>query len=256
MVRSAGLGDISPLPDAPSERGASACAFEAASSSVVSGVRCRTQPPRLVSISSLSSLVSLRPSPVVSGCLPHAVLSECLLWVLPRPSPSGASASRALRESCGTSARKVNLCLRRGHCVARLAHIFLGILAGGRCGVAWAWRVLASASCIPSSSASALGVGVGRALSLPAHRSPRSLCAKVWRRTRPAMRAWSLLKRAKEGDLLAFLAEDGREIEIMELLMTAAPMRREGEAPSPPRMHVHRPFASLACRPWSLHGLR
>jgi len=44
----------------------------------------------------------------------------------------------------------------------------------------------------------------------------------VWRRTRPAMRAWSLLKRAKEGDLLAFLAEDGREIEIMELLMTAS----------------------------------
>jgi len=41
----------------------------------------------------------------------------------------------------------------------------------------------------------------------------------VWRRGRSAAKAWSLHRRAKEGDLLAFLSEDGHEIEIMELLM-------------------------------------
>lgn len=44
--------------------------------------------------------------------------------------------------------------------------------------------------------------------------------ALVWRKPRVPARAWSLHRRGKEGDLLAFLSEDGREIEIMELLMT------------------------------------
>jgi len=43
--------------------------------------------------------------------------------------------------------------------------------------------------------------------------------AVVWRRQRPPVRAWASHRRAKEGDLLAFLSEDGREIEIMELIM-------------------------------------
>lgn len=43
--------------------------------------------------------------------------------------------------------------------------------------------------------------------------------AVVWRRTRPSVRAWAVQRRTKEGDLLAFLSEDGREVEIMELLM-------------------------------------
>jgi hypothetical protein len=42
----------------------------------------------------------------------------------------------------------------------------------------------------------------------------------VWRRARPAVRAWAVHKRYQQGDLLAFLSEDGHEIEIMELLMT------------------------------------
>merc|ERR1740123_2096994 len=41
----------------------------------------------------------------------------------------------------------------------------------------------------------------------------------VWRRERPPVRAWTVLRRVKEGDLLAFLSEDGHEIEIVELLM-------------------------------------
>merc|ERR1740121_2991548 len=41
----------------------------------------------------------------------------------------------------------------------------------------------------------------------------------VWRRERPSMRGWAVLRRSKEGDLLAFLSEDGKEIEIVELLM-------------------------------------
>lgn len=45
--------------------------------------------------------------------------------------------------------------------------------------------------------------------------------AVVWRRARPPVRAWTVHKRSKEGDLLAFLSEDGKEIEIVELLMQA-----------------------------------
>jgi len=41
----------------------------------------------------------------------------------------------------------------------------------------------------------------------------------VWRQDRQPARAWSVHKRHQQGDLLAFLSEDGTEIEIMELLM-------------------------------------
>lgn len=41
----------------------------------------------------------------------------------------------------------------------------------------------------------------------------------VWSQDRPPARAWSVHKRQQQGDLLAFLSEDGTEIEIMELLM-------------------------------------
>lgn len=41
----------------------------------------------------------------------------------------------------------------------------------------------------------------------------------VWRRSRPAVRAWAVHKRYQQGDLIACLSEDGHEIEIMELLM-------------------------------------
>jgi len=42
----------------------------------------------------------------------------------------------------------------------------------------------------------------------------------VWRRTLAPLRTWTVFKRYQQGDLLAFLSEDGREIEIAELLMT------------------------------------
>lgn len=41
----------------------------------------------------------------------------------------------------------------------------------------------------------------------------------VWRKERGVVRDWSVFKRHQQGDLLAFLSEDGHEIEIMELLM-------------------------------------
>jgi len=43
----------------------------------------------------------------------------------------------------------------------------------------------------------------------------------VWRKVRPAARAWAMHKRVKEGDLLAFLSEEGKEVEVLELLMQA-----------------------------------
>lgn len=43
--------------------------------------------------------------------------------------------------------------------------------------------------------------------------------AVVWRRGRDAVRDWAVHKRYQQGDLLAFLSEDGHEIEIVELLM-------------------------------------
>lgn len=43
----------------------------------------------------------------------------------------------------------------------------------------------------------------------------------VWRRTRGPVRDWSVHRRSYQGDLMAFLSEDGREIEIMELIMKA-----------------------------------
>lgn len=41
-----------------------------------------------------------------------------------------------------------------------------------------------------------------------------------WRTGRQAVRDWSVHKRYQAGDLVAFLSEDGHEIEVMELLMT------------------------------------
>mmetsp|Transcript_34445 Transcript_34445/g.75182 ORF Transcript_34445/g.75182 Transcript_34445/m.75182 type:complete len:586 (+) Transcript_34445:127-1884(+) len=42
----------------------------------------------------------------------------------------------------------------------------------------------------------------------------------VWRRSRGPVRDWAVHKRYQQGDLLAFLSEDGTEIEIAELLMS------------------------------------
>jgi len=41
----------------------------------------------------------------------------------------------------------------------------------------------------------------------------------VWRKGRPAVRDWTVHKRYQQGDLLAFLSADGKEIEVSELLM-------------------------------------
>eukprot|EP00933_Yihiella_yeosuensis_P022790 TRINITY_DN17874_c0_g1_i3.p1 TRINITY_DN17874_c0_g1~~TRINITY_DN17874_c0_g1_i3.p1 ORF type:complete len:600 (-),score=134.05 TRINITY_DN17874_c0_g1_i3:128-1927(-) len=41
----------------------------------------------------------------------------------------------------------------------------------------------------------------------------------VWRRPRHGVKDWSLQKRVSQGDLIALLSEDGKEIEILELLM-------------------------------------
>mmetsp|Transcript_51360 Transcript_51360/g.94927 ORF Transcript_51360/g.94927 Transcript_51360/m.94927 type:complete len:590 (-) Transcript_51360:52-1821(-) len=43
----------------------------------------------------------------------------------------------------------------------------------------------------------------------------------VWRTPRGKVRDWAVFKRYQHGDLLAFLSDDGHEIEIMELLMQA-----------------------------------
>merc|ERR1712159_848565 len=43
--------------------------------------------------------------------------------------------------------------------------------------------------------------------------------ALAWRRGRQAVKSWSVHKRYQAGDLIAFLSEDGKEIEVMELLM-------------------------------------
>lgn len=41
----------------------------------------------------------------------------------------------------------------------------------------------------------------------------------VWRRSRAPTRSWTLYKRHQQGDLVAFLSADGREIEIAEIIM-------------------------------------
>jgi hypothetical protein len=41
----------------------------------------------------------------------------------------------------------------------------------------------------------------------------------VWRKNRAAVKDWAVHKRFQQGDLIAFLSEDGYEIEVMELLM-------------------------------------
>lgn len=48
---------------------------------------------------------------------------------------------------------------------------------------------------------------------------PPPEAAVVWRRNRAPVQAWTVHRRTKEGDLLAFLSADGHEIEIVELLM-------------------------------------
>jgi len=41
----------------------------------------------------------------------------------------------------------------------------------------------------------------------------------VWRQDRPPTRSWAVHKRGQQGDLVAFLSQDGLEIEVAELLM-------------------------------------
>jgi len=41
----------------------------------------------------------------------------------------------------------------------------------------------------------------------------------VWSTSRTLVRDWSVYRRYQQGDLLAFLSDDGLQIEIMELLM-------------------------------------
>lgn len=41
----------------------------------------------------------------------------------------------------------------------------------------------------------------------------------VWRRSRSGVRDWSLIKRQQQGDLVALLSADGKEIEVFEMLM-------------------------------------
>lgn len=41
----------------------------------------------------------------------------------------------------------------------------------------------------------------------------------VWRAGRPAVRDWAVHKRHQQGDLLAFLSDDGRAVEVFDLLM-------------------------------------
>jgi len=41
----------------------------------------------------------------------------------------------------------------------------------------------------------------------------------AWRRGMSVVRDWAVLKRYQQGDLAAFLSEDGREVEVVELLM-------------------------------------
>jgi len=43
--------------------------------------------------------------------------------------------------------------------------------------------------------------------------------AVAWRRHLPSARDWTVLKRSNQGDLIAFLSNDGREVEVLELLM-------------------------------------
>merc|ERR1712129_154943 len=58
---------------------------------------------------------------------------------------------------------------------------------------------------------------VGKRKSDPA----RSVPVTVWRRVGQPVRDWAVHKRYQQGDLLAFLSEDGMEIEIFEILMQA-----------------------------------
>lgn len=41
----------------------------------------------------------------------------------------------------------------------------------------------------------------------------------VWRTDRPAVKSWALLERTQDGDLVAFLSQNGWEIEVAELIM-------------------------------------
>jgi len=47
----------------------------------------------------------------------------------------------------------------------------------------------------------------------------RAISAVVWRRWCQPVKSWAVHRRYQQGDLLAFLSEDGHEIEIAELLM-------------------------------------
>lgn len=55
--------------------------------------------------------------------------------------------------------------------------------------------------------------------------------AVVWRRDMPAVRDWAFHKRHLHGDLLAFLSEDGREVEVLEVLNMQVYQPKIGEDP-------------------------
>lgn len=66
---------------------------------------------------------------------------------------------------------------------------------------------------------SSLGKGKGGKQNADTPIPPPPKAAVVWRRPRAPVRAWAVHRRAKEGDLVALLSEDGREVEVLELLM-------------------------------------
>lgn len=65
-------------------------------------------------------------------------------------------------------------------------------------------------------SLSALNMShVGKKRQDPTRSSP----VTVWRKVGPRVRSWAVHKRYQQGDLMAFLSEDGYEIEVFEVLM-------------------------------------
>jgi len=66
-------------------------------------------------------------------------------------------------------------------------------------------------------SVSALNMSHGGKRHWQAARAPSSV---VWRSKLGALRGWAVQRRGSQGDLIAFLSEDGREIEVAEVLMS------------------------------------
>merc|ERR1712014_518602 len=68
-----------------------------------------------------------------------------------------------------------------------------------------------------SSSLLAINMSQKTARRRPGEQGPGGFV--VWRRQGSLVQDWSLQKRQQQGDLIALLSEDGREVEILELLM-------------------------------------